>query len=80
MKYILMMNTMRAGSRGMDWPEPDIKAHIRYMMDLNRSLSESGNLVGAEALAWPSEAKLVCAGKHMTRAAGLAGGPSKPSC
>ena len=64
MKYILMMNTMRAGSEGMDWPKADIKAHIDYMVDLNRSLGESGNLVGAEGLAWPNEAKLVRAGKN----------------
>jgi hypothetical protein len=64
MKYMLMMNTMPAGSEGMDWPEADIKAHIRYMLDLNRSLSDSGNLVGAEGLAWPNEAKLVHAGAN----------------
>lgn len=64
MKYILMMNTMHAGSEGIDWPERDIKAHIAFMMDLNRSLSASGELVGAEGLAWPNEAKLVRAGKN----------------
>ncbi len=64
MKYILMMNTMPAGSEGIDWPKGDFKAHVTYMMDLNRSLSESGQLVAAEGLAWPNEAKLVRAGKN----------------
>ncbi len=64
MKYILMMNTMRAGSAGLDWPEGDLKAHIAYMMSLNRSLTETGELVGAEGLAFPNEAKVVRAGKN----------------
>ncbi|MGA3037077.1 MAG: YciI family protein [Vulcanimicrobiaceae bacterium] len=65
MKYILMMNTMKAGSGGFDsWSPQEIKAHIAFMIDLNKGLSASGVLVGAEGLAFPSEAKVVRAGKN----------------
>ncbi|HXJ97103.1 MAG TPA: YciI family protein [Terriglobia bacterium] len=64
MKYILMMNTMKAGHDGFpNWSEKDIQAHIAFMMGLNKDLSESGELVGAEGLTWPEQAKLVRAGK-----------------
>jgi hypothetical protein len=64
MKYILMMNTMKAASDGiLTWPRETIQAHIRYMMELNRELSASGELVSAEGLAWPDQAKVVRAGK-----------------
>lgn len=67
MKFILMMG-MTAGkgseSKGiMTWPKEDIQAHIRFMLDLNKQLKESGELVSAEGLAWPDQAKLVRAGK-----------------
>src|SRR5277367_4534721 len=67
MKFILMMGMKtdaESASKGiMTWPKEDIQAHIRYMMSLNKQLKESGELVSAEGLAWPSEAKLVRAGK-----------------
>lgn len=64
MKYILMMNTMKAGSEGFPaWPKKDIEAHIGYMKGLNKGLRESGELVGAEGLTWPAQAKLVRADK-----------------
>lgn len=64
MKYILMMNTMRAGSGGFpQWSQKDIQAHIAFMLDLNRGLSEAGELVGAEGLTFPDRARLVRAGK-----------------
>jgi hypothetical protein len=63
-KYILMMNTMKAGGEGFPgWSRKDIQAHIAFMMGLNKSLNESGELVGAEGLTWPDQAKLVRAGK-----------------
>ena len=65
MKYILMMNTMKAGSQGFDsWSPEEIKAHIAFMVDLNKDLTASGALVGAEGLAFPDEAKMVRAGKN----------------
>ena len=63
MKYILMMNTMQAGTEGLDWPKKALQAHISYMIGLNKELTASGELVGAEGLAFPDQAKLVTAGK-----------------
>ncbi|HEY4051791.1 MAG TPA: YciI family protein [Acidobacteriaceae bacterium] len=63
MKYILMMNTMRAGQGVPKWPTKDLQAHIAFMKDLNKDLRESGELVAAEGLSFPNEAKLVRAGK-----------------
>jgi hypothetical protein len=62
MKYILMMNTMQAGTDGLDWPKKALRAHIAYMIGLNEELTASGELAGAEGLAFPVEAKLVRAG------------------
>jgi hypothetical protein len=61
MKFILMMSHRKAGDDEgiMTWPKEDIQAHIRYMMDLNKSLKELGEFVSAEGLAFPNEAKLV---------------------
>ena len=64
MKYILMMNTMKAGGGGFPgWSQKDIQTHIAFMIGLNKDLSESGELVGAEGLTFPDQAKLVRAGK-----------------
>lgn len=65
MKYILMMNTMKAGSGGFpEWPMKDIQAHIAFMMNLNKELRASGELVSAEGLSFPDQAKLVRAGRN----------------
>jgi hypothetical protein len=63
MKYILMMNTMRAGQGVPLWPAGDLKAHIAFMRGLVRDLQESGELVLAEGLSFPDQARLVRAGK-----------------
>ena len=63
MKYILMMNTMRAGQNVPAWPKQDLQAHIAFMRTLAKDLSDSGELVSAEGLAFPDQAKLVRAGK-----------------
>jgi hypothetical protein len=66
MKYILMMNTMKAGQEAQGitaWPRQDIEAHIAYMMKLNRELSAAGEFVSAEGLTFPGQARLVRAGK-----------------
>ncbi len=63
MKYILMMNTMRAGQGVPNWPRKDLQAHIAFMKNLNKDLRESGELVAAEGLSFPEQAKLVRAGK-----------------
>jgi hypothetical protein len=66
-KYILMMNTMKAGKEGITaWSKQDIEAHITYMMDLNKDLQSSGEFVSAEGLTFPDQAKLVRAAKDGT--------------
>src|SRR5580698_405451 len=63
MKYILMMNTMKAGHGVPQWNQKDLQAHIAFMMGLNQELRQSGELVSAEGLSFPDQAKLVRAGK-----------------
>ncbi len=63
MKYILMMNTMKAGQGVPTWPRKDLQAHIAFMKSLNSDLRKSGELISAEGLAFPDQAKLVRAGK-----------------
>ena len=70
MKFILMMG-MKTGkesaSKGiMTWPKEDIQAHIGFMIGLNKELKEAGELVSAEGLAFPDQARLVRAGKDGT--------------
>jgi hypothetical protein len=67
MKFILMMG-MKTGKENMSkgimtWPKEDVQTHIGFMMAFNKQLKESGELVSAEGLAWPDQAKLVRAGK-----------------
>lgn len=64
MKYILMMNTMKAGHDVPGWPKKDLQAHIAFMMGLNKELHERGELVSAEGLSFPDQAKLVRADKN----------------
>jgi hypothetical protein len=63
MKYILMMNTMKIGHGVPEWPKNDLKAHIAFMHGLNKELRERGELVSAEGLSFPDQAKLVRAGR-----------------
>ncbi len=64
MKYILMMNCPKNGYEVFgSWPKEALQRHIGFMMNLNRELKESGELVSAEGLAGPQEAKVVRAGK-----------------
>ena len=65
MKYILMMNCPRTAYDSFGaWPKKDIEAHIAFMHGFNKSLRESGELVSAEGLADPRQAKVVRAGKN----------------
>ena len=66
MKYMLMMHAPRTkgGYQINSWSPDDFKAHIAFMQRLNRELTDSGELVGAEGLAAPNEAKVVRAGKN----------------
>lgn len=63
MKYMLMMNTPGGGPYQIArWPQQDIQAHIGFMKDFAKALRESGELVAAEGLAGPDQAKRVRAG------------------
>lgn len=64
MKFMLMMNTPAGGEyQIMSWPKQAIEAHIAYMIELNKKLVAAGELVDAQGLTAPSQAKLVRAGK-----------------
>lgn len=68
MKFILMMN-MKTDRESMEkgimtWAPEEIHAHIQFMTDYNEKLKAAGELVSAEGLAWPQEAKLVRAGAN----------------
>jgi len=63
MKYILMMNCPKTGYDSFgSWPKKDIQAHIAFMRRFDKPPRESGELVSAEGLADPKQAKLVRAG------------------
>jgi len=64
MKYLLMMNTPSGGPYQIaKWPQQDFKAHIAFMVNFAKKLGESGELVSAEGLAGPEQARRVRAGK-----------------
>ena len=65
MKFMLMMNAPSGnGDWGVSaWKSEDLKAHINFMRTFHQQLSEAGELVGAEGLANPGQAKVVRAGK-----------------
>jgi hypothetical protein len=65
MKYMLMMHAPKGtGDWAVtDWKPEELKAHIDFMINLNKDLTRSGELVGAEGLAEPGQAKIVRAGK-----------------
>ena len=65
MKYMLMMNAPKGSGDWavMKWPAEDLKAHIGFMKRFTKGLADAGELVGAEGLAAPGQAKLVKAGK-----------------
>lgn len=64
MKYILMMAHKKSDGDGIaTWPPKDIQAHIGFMLGFSKELGASGELVSAEGLAMPDQAKVVRAGK-----------------
>ncbi|HJU90188.1 MAG TPA: YciI family protein [Gemmatimonadaceae bacterium] len=66
MRYMLMMHAPRGKSGDYEissWSPDDLKAHIDFMHKLNRELKNAGELVAAEGLLPPGEARIVRAGK-----------------
>jgi hypothetical protein len=76
MKFMLMMNApygtgddIRTNTEAglawgvAEWPPDDVKAMIDFMIRFKQELSDAGELVGAEGLAPPGQARVVRAGK-----------------
>jgi hypothetical protein len=64
MKFMLMMHTPSDGPYQVaSWPPQDLHAHIEFMKRFAGQLAAAGELVGAEGLAGPDQAKLVRGGK-----------------
>ncbi len=68
MRYMLMMHAPRGtGDYGVNaWSPEDFRAHIAFMHQFNQQLTASGQLVDAQGLAAPAEARLVRAGRDGT--------------
>ena len=66
MRYMLMMHAPRGTGEYQisKWSADDLKAHIGFMLSLNRDLTASGELVDAQGLASPGEARVVRAAKN----------------
>ena len=63
MKYMLMMNTPGNGPYQItSWPHQDLVRHVQFMKGLAQRLAASGELVTAEGLSGPDQAKRVRAG------------------
>jgi hypothetical protein len=65
MKFMMMMHY--GADIGCEpihqWPPQDIHKHVQFMHELNKKLAQSGELVDAQGLTGPEQAKLVRAGK-----------------
>ncbi|MGO9830685.1 MAG: YciI family protein [Myxococcaceae bacterium] len=61
MKFILMMHAPRGNGdyQISQWKPEEVRAHIQFMRTLNKGLREAGELVGAEGLAPPGQARIV---------------------
>lgn len=63
MKYMLMMNTPGNGPYQIaSWPREDLMRHIQFMKSFVKKLTDAGELVAAEGLSGPDQAKRVRAG------------------
>ena len=66
MKFMLMMNAPRGTGDYQinNWSPEDFKAHIAFMNQYNKELTEAGEWVDGQGLTPPGQAKLVRAGKN----------------
>ena len=65
MKYILMMNGKKSDFEGYaGLSKEDLQANVAFMRTFSKELKDSGVFVSTEGLGWPSESKLVRAGKN----------------
>jgi len=64
MKYMLLMQGTKADFEWYaKWSKEDLMANMNFMRTLSKELKDAGQFVETRGLAWPSEAKLVRAGK-----------------
>ncbi len=61
MKFMLMMHAPRGNGEYSvnSWKPEELRAHIQFMRDLNRDLRAEGELVSAEGLSPPGQARIV---------------------
>ena len=65
MKYILMMTGNKSDFEAYaSWSKDDLQANVAFMRAFSKELKDSGVFVSTEGPGWPSEAKLVRAGKN----------------
>ena len=63
MKYMLMMNHPGKGPYQLaSWPKEDLRRHIQFMVAFSQRLAAAGELVSAEGLSGPDQARRVRAG------------------
>jgi len=65
MRYMLLQNYGEVESDCppmTEWSPEDIRAHIEFQQALNAELAQSGELVDAQGLAGPDQAKFVVSG------------------
>lgn len=64
MKFILMMTGTKANwNEYTKWSKEDIARNTAFMRAFSKELKDAGVFVATEGLSWPSEAKIVKAGK-----------------
>jgi hypothetical protein len=62
MKYMILMSSTQANwAKFGSMPAEDIATHIKFMIELNKDLAASAELVDAQGLSMPDQAKLVSA-------------------
>lgn len=59
MKFMLIMNAPRGPYQVGQWAKEDVKRMVGYMQQLNAELKSKNQLVAAEGLTAPNEARLV---------------------
>ena len=65
MKFMLMMNTPGSGAYQVaQWSKSDLEAHLAFMKGFAAKLRAAGELIAADGLAGPDQAKLVRAGAN----------------
>jgi len=60
MKYMLMMHTGQDETQGIvAWEPADVKAHMAFQHEFDKSLTDAGELIFAKGLSFPDQARVV---------------------